>query len=104
MRNTFIALFLAALAMPALPQVATASAIETACMRSDRGAANRALCRCIQQAANRHLNRSDQRQAARFFRDPDRAQQIRVSRSSRDRAFWQRYRAFTATAEAYCVR
>lgn len=104
MRNTLIAMVLAAVALPALPQVAQASTIETACMRSDRGTANRPLCRCIQQAANRHLNRSDQRQAARFFRDPDRAQQIRVSRDSRDRAFWERYRAFTATAEAYCAR
>lgn len=104
MRKTLLAVALAGLAVPALPLVTHAGTIESACMRSDRGAANRTLCRCVQQAANRHLNRSDQRQAARFFRDPDRAQQVRMSSDSRDRAFWERYRAFTATAEANCVR
>jgi hypothetical protein len=104
MRKTFIAVALCGLALVGPAPAVQASAIETACVRSDRAAGNRGLCRCIQQMADRHLTRSDQRQAARFFRDPDRAQQIRVSRDSRDRAFWERYRAFADAAEATCVR
>lgn len=81
---------------------AHASTIENACVRSDRQAATRALCRCIQNAADQTLSRADQRQAARFFRDPDRAQAVRMSSDQRDSAFWQRYRAFADLAEARC--
>jgi hypothetical protein len=80
-----------------------ASVIERACLSSERGAGNRALCGCIQMAANRTLTGSDQRTAARFFRDPDRAQQVRMSGRESDRAFWQRYRAFGSYAEASCA-
>ncbi len=93
---------LAAILMTAAPTEATARAIETACLRSDRAGATRPLCACVQQVANQHLTRGDQRQAARFFRDPERAQQVRLSRTDRDRAFWQRYRAFADAAEARC--
>ncbi len=102
MRKTLTAATLAVLALPLAADSLSARTIETACNRSDRAGANRALCACVQQVATRHLNRSDQRQAARFFADPDRAQAVRVSRSDRDRAFWQRYRAFATAAEARC--
>ena len=102
MRNSLIAATLAVLTVPLAASAVDARAIETACNRSDRTGATRALCSCVQQVANQHLNRGDQRQAARFFADPDRAQATRVSRSDRDRAFWQRYRAFANAAEARC--
>ena len=102
MRRPLIALALATLAMPLAASAVDARVIETACNRSDRAGATRALCACVQQVANHHLNRSDQRQAARFFADPDRAQAVRASRTDRDRAFWQRYRAFATAAEARC--
>ena len=102
MRHILIAAALGTLMLPAVPAPAEAGPIQTACQRSDRAGATRPLCACIQQVADRHLNRRDQRQAARFFRDPDRAQQVRMSRTDRDRAFWQRYRAFTDSAQTLC--
>lgn len=101
MKKLLAAAALAALVFP-VATPAQASIIERACLGSDRPQATRSLCRCIQHAADRTLTTSEQRQAARFFRDPDRAQQVRMSRDSRDSAFWERYRNFSATAEAMC--
>lgn len=86
------------------PAAAMAGPIETACNRSDRQAATRAMCRCIDQVADQTLTRSEQRRAARFFRDPDEAQRVRMSRSAEDNRFWTRYRAFGEAAEASCRR
>lgn len=80
-----------------------AGAIERACNRSDRDAANRSVCSCIQQVADQSLSGADQRRAAGFFNNPDKAQDVRLSNSSRDDAFWERYSAFSAQAEAYCA-
>jgi hypothetical protein len=82
---------------------AFAGPIESACLRSDRKAANRALCGCIQQVADMTLPGADQRRAAGFFRDPDKAQQVKMSKRNNDDAFWDRYKAFGAQAEAYCA-
>lgn len=82
---------------------AEAGVIERACLASERGAGQRALCGCIQRAADRTLSASDQRTAARFFRDPDRAQQVRMSSRQSDRAFWDRYRSFGYYAEVSCA-
>lgn len=82
---------------------AYAGLIETACMKSGR-TGGLALCNCIQQVADITLSRSDQRQAAKFFSDPHQAQEIRQSDHSSHEAFWQRYKNFGATAEAYCAR
>lgn len=76
--------------------------VASACQRSDRDGANRLLCGCIQAAANRHLSRSDQRLAVRFFRDPHQAQVVKMSRTARDDAFWDRYKAFAAAARRAC--
>ena len=49
------------------------------------------------------LTGGDQRQAAKFFGDPERAQNVFLSKRASDDAFWDRYRNFGATAEAYCA-
>ncbi|TCO71270.1 hypothetical protein [Rhodovulum euryhalinum] len=95
--------FAAALAVFSVPVIeAHAGPIESACLRSDRPGASRGLCGCIQNAADLTLTRGDQKQAARFFRDPHEAQEVRQSDRRRDAAFWERYRRFGATAEAFC--
>ena len=81
---------------------AIAGPIESACVKSDRKAASRALCGCIQQVADMTLSGGEQRRAAQFFRDPDQAQKVRMSKSDRDNAFWARYKNFGETASAYC--
>ena len=102
MRKTLILAAVLATAGAMAPQVVAAGPIQNACNTSNRPAANRSLCACIQQVANQTLSRADQREAARFFRDPQRAQDVRMSQRDRDNAFWQRYRAFGAAAEARC--
>lgn len=85
-----------------IPTPADAKQIERACIQSDRRAANRETCRCIQRVADQVLTAPDQRRAASFFKDPDKAQQTRMSDSSRDEKFWGRYRAFGNSASAIC--
>lgn len=80
-----------------------AGPIETACNRSDRQAANRALCSCIGQVADQTLRNGDQKRAASFFKDPDRAQQVKMSKRDADDAFWDRYKVFGEQAELYCA-
>jgi hypothetical protein len=86
-----------------VPFSAHAGAIERACNASDRNAASRELCSCIQEAADATLNNSEQRRAAKFFSDPDKAQETRQSDSSGDESFWQRYKSFGQMAEAWCA-
>lgn len=81
---------------------AMAAPIEHACNTSDRKAANRALCNCIQQAADMTLSKGDQRRAVTFFKDPDKAHKVWMSKSNGDDAFWERYKAFGSQAEALC--
>lgn len=95
---------LAAAILAATATVASARGpIESACLRSDRPQATRALCSCIQNVADMTLKSGDQRKAAAFFKDPHKAQEVRVSKKSSDNAFWARYRNFGTTAEAYCA-
>lgn len=103
MKKTLFAAILSAFIIPVIPTSATASAIESACLRSDRHQATRALCRCIGSVANETLTRAEQRRAAGFFRDPQLAQDVRMSKSDRDNAFWTRYRAFGDRAEQFCA-
>ena len=93
----------AALVFPLLLTVSHAGPIERACLRSDRDAANRSVCSCIQQVADMTLRGGDQRRAAKFFSDPDRAHETWMSQRESDDAFWERYKNFGATAEAYCA-
>ncbi len=95
--------FGATLAVCAMSSGAFAGPIETACLRTDRAAGNRALCNCIQSAADQTLRSSDQRKAAKFFQDPDKAQEVRMSKSDGDNAFWARYKAFGEIAQAACA-
>jgi hypothetical protein len=81
---------------------AAAGPIERACLSSDRGA-SRSLCGCIQQAADMTLSGGDQRRAAKFFKDPEAAHSTWVSQSKSDDAFWERYKSFGETAEAFCA-
>lgn len=81
-----------------------AGQIEQACLKSDRGYGQRALCTCIQDAANMTLTPGDQRLAATFFADPNRAQEVRQSRRRQHEAFWERYENFGVAAETFCRR
>ena len=102
MKTTLLCTAIAALALPLLTSTAFAGPIERACLRSDRDAANRAICGCIQDVADQTLRGADQRRAASFFKDPDKAHKVWMSKSKSDDAFWERYKAFGAQAEAYC--
>lgn len=82
---------------------AMAGPIEKACNKSDRRAASRPVCNCIQQVADMTLQSSDQRRAAEFFKNPDKAHSTWMSKSDRDDAFWERYKQFGAYAEQYCA-
>lgn len=79
-----------------------AGLIASACVRSDREAANWRMCSCLQHVANQSLSRADQRLAARFFKDPHMAQEVRQSPSRSHEIFWERYKAFGDTAEVMC--
>ena len=103
MRKLILATTTAMLVAPIIPTSAVASPIESACLRSDRPQATRALCRCIGSVAQSTLTRAEQRRAATFFRNPQLAQDVRMSRSDRDNAFWARYRAFGTAAEQRCT-
>lgn len=95
----------AALCLPLFAQSAAAGGpIQSACLKSGRDAANRALCSCIQDVADMTLRNADQRRAAKFFRDPDLAHEVWVSKRDADDAFWERYKEFGAQAEAYCAQ
>lgn len=95
-------IFLAAILLAAAPIVADAGPVGSACQRSDRPAASRQLCACIDRVAMQTLSRADQRRAAQFFRDPDLAQQVRMHKSPATNDFWRRYRAFASSAESHC--
>lgn len=92
-----------AVAIPVLTSFAHAGPIENACNRSNRKQASRQLCGCIQQVADQVLRRSDQSRAASFFKNPDKAHKVWMSKSKSDDAFWDRYKAFGAQAEAVCA-
>ena len=91
-----------AAALVAAAPAAWAGPIERACIQSNRSAGNRALCGCIQQAADLTLSTREQSRAAKFFTDPHQAQVVRQSDRRTDEEFWQRYKMFGETAEAYC--
>lgn len=79
-----------------------AGPVERACRQSDRPRASASLCSCIGRVADQTLSRNDQRTAATFFKDPDKAQEVKMSDRRSHEEFWQRYKRFGQTAEAYC--
>jgi hypothetical protein len=85
-----------------MASAALAGPIERACNKSDRKAANRAVCDCIQQAADSTLSNGDQRRAVGFFKNPEKAHRVWMSKTKADDAFWDRYKAFGAQAETLC--
>lgn len=76
--------------------------IRSACLKSGRPAATRALCGCIQQVADLYFKQKDQKLAASFFKDPHKAQEIRQSDKRTHEVFWTRYKEFGAAAEDQC--
>lgn len=103
MKKILIGAAFAAVSLMWMAGAAAAGPIEGACLKSNRSAANRTLCSCIQQVADITLGGSDQRLAASFFKDPDRAQQVRMSQNQRDDAFWERYTIFGQQAQMACA-
>ena len=102
MKHALIALMLATITLPATPQVVEAGALKRACLKSDRQAASRRMCRCMQQVADRELRRSDQKLAASFFKDPHKAQEIRQSDNLSHERFWKRYKEFSTVFATNC--
>jgi hypothetical protein len=96
-RVVLLAVIGAALAGPV-----AANTIERACEQSDRRAASRALCSCIQDVADQMLTRSDQRKGAKFFSDPQRAQDTRQSDNSSNESFWKKWKEFGTAAGNIC--
>ena len=102
MKHIILTLALAATLSPVVPAPLEAGTLSRACMQSDRKAANRRLCNCIQQAARGTLSASDQRLAASFFKDPHRSQEIRQSDRTSHEVFWKRYKDFGTRAQLLC--
>lgn len=102
MSKILIGAALAAVSLMCMGTAASAGPIERACLQSNRHAANRNLCSCIQQVADITLGGNDQRLAATFFKDPDRAQKVHMSQSRRDDEFWNRYVTFGHQAQMAC--
>ncbi len=97
MKKILLTCAVACLAIPAF-----AESIERACLKSDRKAANRSLCGCIQDIADLTLSQTEQRRAATFFSQPHKTQEIRQSDARRDEIFWKRYKSFGSQAKTYC--
>ncbi len=101
--NTALVFALAStLSVMTVPTAEAGSTIERACMNSNRRAASKPLCGCIQRVADQMLTRKDQRMAAKFFKDPHRAQEVRQSDRTSDEQFWKRYKAFGTSAGNIC--
>ncbi len=98
----FIAAAIAAFLFALFPAPADAGVINRACLNSNRDAASRSMCKCLQQVANQNLSRADQRLAASFFKNPHKAQQIRQSDRPAHEKFWLRYKEFGVIAAASC--
>jgi len=102
MKHFILALAMASILAPVAPTIAEAGSISRACVKSDRKAANRRLCNCIERAARKTLSSSDQRLAATFFNDPHKSQEIRQSDRSSHEKFWLRYKKFGVQAQQMC--
>ncbi|MEP2531334.1 hypothetical protein [Shimia sp.] len=102
MTKLICAALIGVVTIPLFSTMAEASTMSRACLRSDRPAATRSMCRCIQQVANQNLSRTDQKMAATFFSEPHKAQVIRQSDRSSHEKFWLRYKEFGSVVAASC--
>ncbi|WP_420586507.1 hypothetical protein [Ruegeria sp.] len=98
----FLLIAFCAATVAASPVAVEAAQIKRACLASDRDAATRDRCNCIQRVANQALTRSDQKTVAQWFTDPHQAQELKMSRTARDDALWDRYQNFGQMAQAIC--
>ena len=98
----FLLIAFCAASLTSVAHTVDAAQIKRACLASDREAATRARCRCIQRVADQALTRSDQKTVAKWFRDPHQAQELKMSKTQRDDALWDRYRNFGQMAMAIC--
>ncbi|UUV06906.1 hypothetical protein [Ruegeria sp. YS9] len=98
----FLIIAFCAASLTAVAPVADAAQIRQACMASDRSAATRDRCSCIQRVADQALTRSDQKTVAKWFKDPHQAQVLKMSKTARDDALWDRYQNFGQMAQAIC--
>lgn len=103
MMKTVLGATAVALAITVVAGMAQAGPIGNACLKSDRKAATRSLCGCIQQVADASLRGSDQRRIAGFMADPQKAQDVKMSKSDSDDAFWDRYKIFSEQAQMVCA-
>ncbi|WP_171100246.1 hypothetical protein [Ruegeria sp. HKCCD7255] len=91
-----------AVSLVSVAPVVNAAQIKQACLASDREAATRDRCSCIQRVADQALTRSDQKKVSKWFEDPHQAQQLKMSQTARDDALWDRYQNFGQMAQAIC--
>ncbi|MDR0810600.1 MAG: hypothetical protein LBE86_16020 [Gemmobacter sp.] len=101
MKKLVLAGALGAFILPLMSAAVAAGPIERACNRTAKG--NRGVCSCIQQVADMTLSGPDQRRAAKLMKNPDLAHEVWVSKREADDRFWERYKSFGQTAEAYCA-
>ncbi|NSX54412.1 hypothetical protein [Parasulfitobacter algicola] len=102
MKKIVLLATLVVISFPFFAATADANTIKRACMKSDRAGVNSALCGCIQKAADATLTRRDQQLASKFFADPHMSQEVRQSDRESHEIFWQKYKNFGQTAQAYC--
>lgn len=81
---------------------ASAGPIERSCLKSDRPAASRRLCDCVEKMAYKALPRREIGKVAQLMRDPERVDTVKRSSRSSDRALWQSYKKYAGRAEASC--
>lgn len=81
---------------------ASAGSIKAACQKSDRSAANRASCTCIEKVANVMLTRKEKSRVAKFFKDPHKSQVLRQSDRRSDEKFWAKYKDFGQAVATHC--
>lgn len=102
MKTIFSTLLVAIFLIHSAPAPVIAGTMSNACIKSDRKAKSRKLCRCLQSVADQNLSRRDQKLAASFFKDPHKAQEIRQSDKRSNEQFWKRYKEFGSIFAASC--
>ncbi|WP_435139065.1 hypothetical protein [Pseudopelagicola sp. nBUS_19] len=102
MTRPILAALIAAVSLSLSAGFADADELLRACNGSDRQAATKSMCNCIQMVANKSLNNSEQKLAASFFEQPHKAQEIRQSDRSNHETFWLRYKEFGTAVEDSC--